>query len=398
MRTWIGCAPRSRSIASRSERARALALTIASVVAGCLPSAPAGVGRAAIVGGSDDAGDGAVVAIVDRRTRCDDASVRIVCSGTLIAPRVVLTAAHCLAEQGPGATWEVAFGTPIGSDPAGRFFVVTDVAVDPAWSDATHAHDLALMRLSDDAPVAPVPFATAPLPASLVGATVRVVGYGETTPGVAADGVRRRRRCRSRPSTAGPFAPTRRRATARRRLGRLGARRRGQRRTILGVTSSGDAACASYAVQARVDVAVAAFVQPYLDATAAAPSGRPAGVIGESAICQTACASAADCPDGLACLARTLQSTGGVRRHAGAAGELRRDLRARQRLRGCHLRAVVARRCRCLPLRDAVHGRAAAADDDASWLQRRRSRRACAVVGAGRRRRRGGSRAGAATC
>jgi MYXO-CTERM domain-containing protein len=71
------------------------------------------------------------------------------------------------------------------------------------------------------------------------------------------------------------------------------------------VTSSGDAACASYAVQARVDVAVATFVQPYLDATAAAPSGRPVGAIAESAICKMACTSAADCPDALACLPAT---------------------------------------------------------------------------------------------
>ncbi|MGZ3425401.1 MAG: S1 family peptidase, partial [Polyangia bacterium] len=70
---------------------------------------------------------------------------------------------------------------------------------------------------------------------------------------------------------------------------------------IVGVTVSGDADCQSYALQARVDVAVADFIQPYLDATAAAPAGRPAGTIDVAALCQTACSSAADCPAALAC-------------------------------------------------------------------------------------------------
>ena len=171
-----------------ARRAPALLLALA---AGCAPPPSPGVRAAAIVGGSDDAGDGAVVALIDRRTRCDDTDVRIVCSGTLIAPRVVLTAAHCLREQGASGTWEVYVGSPVGGDAQGSFFVVTDAAVDPEWNPDTHEHDLALLRLSDAPPTAPLPLATAPLPASLVGATVRVVGYGSTAAGAIPDGTRR---------------------------------------------------------------------------------------------------------------------------------------------------------------------------------------------------------------
>lgn len=276
-----------------------LALALAAV--GCA-GRPAGIERAAIVGGSDDAGDGAVVALVDRRTSCEQSSVHIVCTGTLIAPRVVLTAAHCLQEQGTDGTWEVYVGSPVAGDAAGRFVAVTATAVDPAWDRTTHAFDLALLQLSDDAGMTPVPLATAPLPASLVGATVRVVGYGETMVGVQPDGMRRQATLQVASIDADTF-----RADAAPGnscggdsggpvLGDAGA---GEQ--LLGVTVAGDVSCTAYADQARVDVAMADFIQPFLDATAAAPAGRPAGAIDAGALCRTSCASDADCPAALVC-------------------------------------------------------------------------------------------------
>jgi MYXO-CTERM domain-containing protein len=281
--------------------ARRLLGALLAVAAGCAPPSTVGVRHAAIVGGTDDAGDGAVVALVDRRARCDETNLRIVCTGTLIAPRVVLTAAHCLREQGSDATWEVYFGSPVGGDAQGRFVVVTDAVADPGWDPNTHELDLALLRLSDPAPVAPQPLATT-LPASLVGATARVVGYGETAAGVIPDGARRQttmkvstldaKSFRADPApgnscggdSGGPM------------LADVGA---GEQ--LVGVTVSGDPSCQTYALQARADVALADFIQPYLDATAAAPVGRPAGAIDAAVLCQTECASAADCPAALAC-------------------------------------------------------------------------------------------------
>jgi V8-like Glu-specific endopeptidase len=279
-------------------------LLLASTV-GCAPSAP-GTRQAAIAGGTIDGADGEVVALLDRRTRCDQPGVRIVCSGTLIAPRVVLTAAHCLREQGVGGSWEVYFGAPVGGDAQGRFVVVTDTVTHPAWNDQTHEFDLALVRLADAAPVAAAPFAQTALPSSLVGATVRAVGYGTTAPGSDPDGQRRQATLRVSSLDANVFAAD---AVAGDSCGGdsggpvfadLGA---GEE--LVGVTVSGDVACQTNAVQARVDVAVADFVQPYLDATAAAPAGRPGGTIAAASLCQSACASAADCPDALVCAPAT---------------------------------------------------------------------------------------------
>jgi secreted trypsin-like serine protease len=95
------------------------------------------------------------------------------CTATLIGPRTVLTAAHCLE----------------GADPATFRFVGGSNALKPAWSvDATgglqhHAwtgkgqNDIALVFLAKQPPVDPLP-TNAALPADIVGRTMRFVGYG----------------------------------------------------------------------------------------------------------------------------------------------------------------------------------------------------------------------------
>ncbi|MFY0583072.1 trypsin-like serine protease [Cystobacter fuscus] len=63
-----------------------------------------------MVGGTEAPGDEAVVALVARRVRCSGESLTLLCSGTLIAPDVVLTAAHCLDVFGPEGAYEVFLG------------------------------------------------------------------------------------------------------------------------------------------------------------------------------------------------------------------------------------------------------------------------------------------------
>jgi secreted trypsin-like serine protease len=109
-----------------------------------------------IVGGMEDRRHDAVVALVATPLTCGEPET-VVCSGTVIAPRVVLTAAHCI-ESLAIAPGEVVVGASTHSAAARRIRIVETI-VDPQWNPP--AHDLALVLLAEDAGVVPLPTADA---------------------------------------------------------------------------------------------------------------------------------------------------------------------------------------------------------------------------------------------
>lgn len=126
-----------------------------------------------IIGGDIDYGDPSVVAILARQPGAEGASL---CTGTVITPTSILTAAHCVDPKviGAGRVFEVYTGTRLGdSAPLQVASVVWDTAFDV--NNLQAGHDIAIVKLAQPTTLAPIPYGT------VQGGEVRLVGYGMST-------------------------------------------------------------------------------------------------------------------------------------------------------------------------------------------------------------------------
>lgn len=209
-----------------------------------------------IIGGSVDVADPAVVEVVIAGGQC---------SGVAVAPRVVITAAHC-ALPGPGGT-------------AGTATIV-DTWID-RYADGTVGHDLAAVRLDRDLP------AYVAISAPVAGAHVRLVGFGADEVGMR--GVKRV--VDAMVASVMPRSLTAGMAGATTCTGDSGGAALDDAGHLVGVVSAGNDACDAIAQLVRPDS------EPQLAEVIAAWTGVPQDACGFDGACVASCPRVdLDCP------------------------------------------------------------------------------------------------------
>jgi hypothetical protein len=173
---------------SKSSSIRSLSfVALGALAAACAPSgAEPGASRRPVVGGALDETHTAVGAIIAQ-------GMGPICSGVLIAPRAVLTAAFCLDDVGVQVTdLSLFFGTT-WTDGAATIAVTAGLKHPDHVMSGTGApaHISAILTLAEDAPVAPLPWLSTPLP-DITSQTITAVGYGVTNAQTQAGGGTRR--------------------------------------------------------------------------------------------------------------------------------------------------------------------------------------------------------------
>lgn len=262
-------------------------LVFVVALAACEPDVELATTETAIVAGVPAPDDHAVVALVRRSVACQPEITGVECTATVIAPRVIVTAAHCVGGA-PANALEVVFGPDLWTSTT-RIPIVGGRA-HPEWNPETHANDIAVLILGATAPIAPIAVNRTALP-DLTGTDVRLVGYGITS-GTASDiGTRRAGIARISETGAdelrmvpGPGMSCR---------GDSGGPVLGASGELIGVTSYGDPACRQFGVALRVD-RQAALLQEVLDEAMASPMRLAFDP--DEAFCQRTCVSDADCP------------------------------------------------------------------------------------------------------
>ncbi len=147
---------------------------------------PAGDEQEPLIDGTADPGDPQTILI--RTAEPKGTQSYSYCSGTVVSPHVVLTAAHCLSPAfvGANAGFEIFLGTNLmdqaqSGDP--KLFAATQADYfDQDFSGMVGmGHDVGVLIAKDPINVTPAPLQRVALDQKVVGHALRLIGFGETT-------------------------------------------------------------------------------------------------------------------------------------------------------------------------------------------------------------------------
>jgi uncharacterized protein (TIGR03382 family) len=278
----------------------------------------AGAVDANIVGGTRHSGNPEVAFLLSFDDQDESLST---CTGTLIAPTVVVTAAHCI-DNPDAAGFLVYFGSDASAavDPGQLFLTYAESVVEhPDWDPDTLENDIGLMFLLDAVPIVPAQLRTAPLARTDLEAPVHLVGWGITGGGEDDGGVKRHVVSQlfdfdqTLVAVGSPEANT-----CNGDSGGPAFLERDGVEELIGVTSFGDADCVLDGFSTRVD----SFLEFIASGGTGGGGGAGTGDVGApcaggedcrsgvclltrdgDGVCTDLCSESSDCPTGFGCAA-----------------------------------------------------------------------------------------------
>jgi secreted trypsin-like serine protease len=262
-----------------------LAIAGCALLAGCVAGAPELASTTqAIIGGTNDTTDPSVVTLYGA-----DGSSAFLCTASVIAPTVLLTAAHCVTTDlhSSMTKYYAYLGDDFNQAKPADMHVALEAHANPMWNqnDLTAGHDVGIVILAEPLSLPSLPLRRTPLSATDMGATIRLVGYGAND-GATQGGVGVKRQTTTALDSFDDVTITYNdtmHLTCDGDSGGPAFLSRNGTEEIIGLTSFGDVNCTMFGVDTRVDAEIA-FIDGYLQQASSmtAVSAPDAGSVSSS--------------------------------------------------------------------------------------------------------------------